>query len=283
MQLLEPMRRDVQGPGLPAHPLPKIDFLAAEGGRFASHLSSVQCRGRHVSCAAMTRHWANVIAALLLGLCLIGSATKLRAVAPAAASPTEIVWKLDNTDMIGGHKPQLLGAPTIVNAPSGGPALQFNGRSDGLIVPVNPIAGWRAFAIQALLRPAANGPRAQRFLHIADQLGRRVLMETRSSGNSWVLDTYLARTRKGRTLRNRAKHHPAGQWAWVALVYDGKKMSHYVNGMQELQGRTVFPPMTNGVTSLGMRLNQVFWFKGCLKEVRFTPVALPAEALQRNP
>ena len=40
--------------------------------------------------------------------------------------------------------------------------------------------------------------------------------------------------------------------------------------------------MKPGQTSLGVRLNRVFWFKGDVREVRFTPAALGEEALQGN-
>jgi hypothetical protein len=58
-------------------------------------------------------------------------------------------------------------------------------------------------------------------------------------------------------------------------------MTDYVNGAREFEGRVVFPPMTNGDTSLGMRLNRVFWFKGSIKEVRFHSTALTPDGLQR--
>ena len=198
--------------------------------------------------------------------------------------PVPIVWTLDSLAVIDGQRPQVLGAPKIVDSSAGGPALQFNGHNDGLIIPGNPIGGWRKFTIEVLFLPEADGPRAQRFLHIADRAGSRALIETRTTdGKSWILDTYLASGKKGRTLRNRVRHHPTGKWAWVALVYDGKKVADYVNGVREFEGRTIFPPMTDGSTSLGMRLNRVFWFKGSIKEARFTPAALSTDALQRVP
>jgi hypothetical protein len=176
----------------------------------------------------------------------------------------------------------VLGAPRLVDAAAGGPALQFNGQTDGLVFPVNPIAGWAGFTIEVLIRPDTDGPRAQRFLHIDDGCGSRALLETRSPhGKLWVLDTFLRCPDSHRTLRNRARRHPAGKWTWVALVYDGKQMTDYVNGVRQLEGRVAFPPMTTGSTSLGVRLNRVYWFKGCIKEVRFHPAALAPEALQR--
>jgi hypothetical protein len=225
----------------------------------------------------------NHAALLLLVSALAGAGDRLRAAGTDVGSASvPIVWKLDNMSSIGGQKPQVLGAPQFVDATAGGPALRFNGRTDGLVLPLNPIAGWTNFTIEVLFQPDANGPRAQRFLHIADRAGGRALIETRAAdGRTWILDTYLARTKHGRTLRNRAQRHACERWAWVALVYDGKQMADYVNGVRQFQGRIAFPPMTTGSMSLGARLNRVYWFKGCLKEVRFHPTALAPEALQR--
>jgi hypothetical protein len=222
---------------------------------------------------------------LILGPAFLSAGITAWAEGTATNGTTAIVWKIDNTTVVGDKTPKVIGAPKQINAPSGEPALKFNGQSDGLIVPVNPIAGWPLFTIEVLFLPDANGPRAQRFLHVADRLGSRALIETRTTtdGKSWILDTYLARPTKGRTLRNRTKRHPTGKWAWVALVYDGAKMTEYVNGARELEGRAIFPPMADGLTSIGMRLNKVFWFKGCIKEIRFTPAALAPDALQHVP
>lgn len=212
-----------------------------------------------------------------------GAGDRLRAEEKIAASaPVPVVWTLDSVASIGGHQPIVLGAPKIVGEAAGGPALQFNGQSDGLVFPINPLAGWPKFTIEVLFLPETDGPTAQRFLHIQDERGSRGLMETRIvGGKSWALDTFLLCGESSLTLRDRTKLHPTGKWAWVAVVYNGKKMTHYINGVKELEGKVAFLPMTSGRMSLGVRLNQVHWFKGNIKEVRFTRAALPPDALQR--
>ena len=200
----------------------------------------------------------------------------------AAKTTAPVVWTLDSGAAIGGQKPIVLGAPKVVDKAAGGPALQFNGQNDGLVFPVNPLAGWPKFTIEALFQPEADGPTAQRFLHVQDERGSRGLMEIRVvGGKSWTLDTFLLCGESSCTLRDRTKLHPAGKWAWVALVYDGKRMAHYVNGVQELEGKVSFLPMASGRMSLGVRLNRAYWFKGNIKEARFTPAALMPDALQR--
>jgi hypothetical protein len=58
-------------------------------------------------------------------------------------------------------------------------------------------------------------------------------------------------------------------------------MAHYVNGEKELESPGAFVAFGRGQTSLGVRQNKVFWFKGMIAEVRFHPEALPEEKLQR--
>ncbi len=201
----------------------------------------------------------------------------------AAKAPVPVVWTLDSVKLVGGHRPSsVLGAPKVVDATAGGPAMQFNGQSDGLILPANPLRRWTKFTIEVLFLPQADSLPAQRFVHIQDERGHRVTMETRNAdGKSWSLDTYLLCGESRRTLLDRTHLHPLGKWAWTALVYDGTKMAHYVNGRKELEGKVAFAPMGDGRMSLGVRLNRVSWFKGYIKEVRFTPAALAPEALQR--
>ncbi len=204
----------------------------------------------------------------------------------AAKTPTPVVWTLDNVNSIGGLKTEVLGAPKVVSAAAGGPAVRFNGQNDALVVPVNPLADRKTFTVEVLVLPETNGPDAQRFLYIIDDHNGRLAMENHSAdGQSWCLDTHLMTCRAGVTnalsLCDTNRLLPAGQWTWAALVYDGKTMSHYVNGTQDLHGTVAIRPMTNGNAFIGVRYDRTSWFKGCIKELRFTPAALKPEALQR--
>jgi len=165
---------------------------------------------------------------------------------------------------------------------AGGPALQFNGRNDGLILPANPLRGFSRFTIEILFRPDAGGLSAQRLVHIQDERESRIMIETRLIGaKSWSLDTFLRSGDNSRPLLDRKKLHPTGAWAWVALVYDGKTMSDYVDGVKELAGPVNFVPTAEGRMSLGVRRNRVYWYKGSIKEVRFSPVPLKPADLRR--
>ena len=201
--------------------------------------------------------------------------------AAGVAPPNPVIWMIDNVKQIGGSAPIVLGEPL---AAAGGPGLCFNGVGDGLILPVDPIAGLKAFTIEVLIEPLAGGPAAQRFLHIEDGHGNRTRMEIRMEGDGrWCLDTFLLCGDTRLTLIDRSRLHPAGQWHWVALCCDGRRMDHFVNGVKELEGSVTFTPFAAGRISLGVRLNQEFWFKGMIREVRFHAAAVAPEDLQRIP
>jgi hypothetical protein len=209
---------------------------------------------------------------LAFGLCAAGCASR----------PAQLHWQLERADSVGGYAARVLGEPAA-RAKGGRRALCFNGASDGLIVPVNPIEGWPRFTIEILFQPEGGGPEEQRFLHIQDEAERRALIETRLiTPDTWSLDTFLYATASDRlTLLDRSTNQPTDRWYWAALSYDGERMAHYVNGEKQLDGAVNMAPMSAGRISLGVRQNQVHWFKGCIAEVRFTAAALPPERLQK--
>ncbi|MEJ0087260.1 MAG: LamG domain-containing protein [Pseudomonadota bacterium] len=192
------------------------------------------------------------------------------------------VWLLRDVTRVGGHATEVVGTPTVGGAGTDA-AIVFDGKGDAVFVPAIPVAGWRAFTIEVRFKPDGSGSEEQRFLHLEDDLKHRVLMETRVRDGLWSLDTFLFQDAEHKlTLLDRTKLHPTDRWFWVALVYDGSKMSHYVNGELELAGDVEFTPMTTGRSSIGVRQNRVSWFKGAIAEVRFTPAALSADRLRRD-
>ena len=198
---------------------------------------------------------------------------------PAARSGEARVWTLRDAARVGEQTTEVIGSPKVSGA-GNDTALVFDGVGDGIFVPSNPLAGWKAFTIEVHFKPDGSGGEEQRFLHIEDELKHRVLMETRVRDQQWSLDTFLFQDAGHKlTLLDRARLHPTDRWYRVALVYDGTKMSSYVNGELELSGDVEFVPMTAGRTSLGVRQNRVSWFKGEIADVRFTPAALPPERL----
>ncbi len=200
-------------------------------------------------------------------------------IASVGAGAEATVWRLDDLARIGGAQPEVWGKPGIVDG-----AVAFDGKADGVIIPANPLAGCTAFTIEVLIRPDEGGGEAQRFFHVQEtrEEGMRVLLETRTDGKGgWWLDTFLRTTESHRTLIDPQRVHATGKWYWVALRYDGKRMAHFVNGAKELEGDVAFGPMSDGKISIGVRQNRVYWFKGAIREVRFSAAALAEGELRR--
>ncbi len=199
------------------------------------------------------------------------------------ASPMkQIVWNIDNTKSIGGFSTVAAGAPKIIETDKG-KAVEFDGIGDGLIVDSLPLAGAEKFTLEIIFRPDANGPAAQRFLHLQETGSEsRILIETRMpDSQNWYLDTYIKTPAGDHTLAEPPKPHPAGQWYNATLVYDGETMRHYVNGIEESSAKLAFDPLGAGKTSIGVRINRVHWFKGAIRKIRFTPAVMPADSFMK--
>jgi len=194
----------------------------------------------------------------------------------AAAEP--VVWRLNTPESVGNL------ASTVLGNPVGGAAgIVFDGAHDGILVPTNPIAGWTAFTVEILFSPADGGGAEQRFHHLEDANGSRALIELRlDPSGQWWLDTFLRHDDSQLTLIDSQKRHATGKWFWAALRYDGTTMTHFVDAEKECEGPVKFRSMADGRVSIGVRQNKVFWFKGAIREVRFTPAALPIDRLQRS-
>lgn len=206
----------------------------------------------------------------------------LVACASLPVSDKSKVWTLRDVTRVGSHVTEVVGAPKVAGS-GADTAIVFDGEGDGLFVPANPVAGWSAFTIEVRFKPSGSGGEEQRFLHLEDDLKHRVLLETRVRDRQWSLDTFLFQDSEHRlALLDRTKLHATDLWYWVALVYDGSKMSHYVNGELEVAGAVDFTPMSTGRSSIGVRQNRVSWFKGAIAEVRFTPAAVSADRLRRE-
>jgi len=192
-------------------------------------------------------------------------------------------WNVDSLTKIGDRQVTVIGGPQIIDTPSG-KAIMFDGVDDGLVVNTNPVAGANAFTVEAIFRPDLNGSKEQRWLHIQqEQTDNRVLLETRLDGDQWFLDTFIKSGENSRALLAEQFKHPLGVWYHVALVYDGSEMRHYVDGAKELSGPLTISPLGQGQTSIGVRMNRVYWFKGAVRKARFTPRALnPNEFMHTN-
>ena len=79
---------------------------------------------------------------------------------------------------------------------------------------------------------------------------------------------------------NKQARHPLRAWYHVASVYDGKEFRNYVDGVREGAAEITFVPHGPGRTSVGVRINKVFYFKGAVRLALVTRRALdPKEFL----
>jgi hypothetical protein len=207
---------------------------------------------------------------------------------PALLNAAEI-WKLDNTDQIGGHAVVMLGEPKLQDQ-DGIKGLFFDGAKDGIILPALPIAGAEKFTVEILFYPAEGGtitPRSglveERFFHLGDRAFGRLMMETRKNGKGvWWLDHFISTPGQKSIVSIDPKlTHPTNRWYWVAVCWDGEKMTSYINAEKEFEKPGKAVPFVKGQVSLGVRQTIEYWFKGGISEVRFHREALPPEKLQR--
>ncbi len=200
--------------------------------------------------------------------------------------PESVVWTFDRLDSIGGHKTTVLGQPKLIDSLAG-KAVEFDGVDDALFIDHHPLAGAAAFTWEAIFRPDG-GQREQRWFHLIERdpttgadTENRMLFEIRVVGDQWFLDSYNQSGAESKALMNRQALHPLGVWHHVASVYDGKEFRNYVDGIQEGTGQLHLAPHGPGHTSVGARINKVFYFKGAVSLARFTRRALaPAEFLK---
>lgn len=178
------------------------------------------------------------------------------------------VWELDNLDRIGDCELTVTGAPEVIEFPLGR-AVEFDGVGDSIFLDGNPLAGLAEFTVEVMFRPDAGGLPEQRFLHMGEVNGDRLLFETRLTGDgNWFLDTFIHSGEAGRTLFNERFLHPVGEWYHLAVTCDGREQVNFVDGRMEQRGSIDYVPAATGRTSIGVRLNQVCWFKGAIHKVR---------------
>jgi hypothetical protein len=218
---------------------------------------------------------------------ILGAVLWLAALAPAQNQPGEsTVWIFDRLDNIGGHKTTVLGEPRVIDSPVG-KAVEFDGADDALFIDNHPLAGAATFTIEAIFRPDG-GQREQRWFHLSERdpatgadTNNRMLFEIRVVGEQWYLDSFHQSGSASRTLMNREALHPLRTWHHVATVYDGAELSNYVDGVRQGGGPVQLAPHGPGHTSVGVRINKVFYFKGAVRLARFTRRALnPSEFLK---
>ena len=227
----------------------------------------------------------SVMASATLAALLLGSSSD----EAVQREPAETaVWTFDRLENIGGHRTAVLGRPRVIDSPVG-KAVEFDGVRDALFIDNHPLAGAGTFAWEAIFRPDG-GQTEQRWFHLSEQdpktgadTDNRMLFEIRVVGDRWCLDSYNQSGTENKTLLNRKALHPLGAWYHVATVYDGQELRNYVDGVLEGAARLHLAPHGPGHTSVGVRINKVFYFKGAVHLARFTRKALSPSEFLRPP
>jgi hypothetical protein len=206
---------------------------------------------------------------------------------PVMSQPAEdVTWTFDRLESIGGHKTTVLGQPKVIASPVG-KAVEFDGVDDALFIDNHPLSGATTFTWEAIFRPDG-GQREQRWFHLSEQdpqtgadTDNRMLFEIRVVDDQWYLDSFTQSGTESKALMNRQALHPLRAWYHVASVYDGREFRNYVDGVQEGSAQLHLAPQGPGHTSVGVRINKVFYFKGAVHLARFTRRALsPSEFLK---
>ena len=221
--------------------------------------------------------WIAALAALAGALLLDG----------ADPPPAAETWRFDRLDQIGGHPTTILGHPRVIDT-QGGKAVEFNGKDDALYVDVHPLAGAETFTWEVVFRPDPGGAAEQRFFHLQERDPKtgedtqtRMLFEIRVIGDRWCLDSFALSGSESKALIDREKLHSLGAWHRAALVYDGRELRNYVDGVLEGSAPLHLIPQGPGHSSMGVRINRVNYFKGAIRLARMTRRALaPGEFLR---
>jgi hypothetical protein len=203
----------------------------------------------------------------------------------ASAEADQETWIFDRLDQIGGHPTTVLGHPRVIDSPEG-KAVEFNGEDDGLQLDVHPLADAATFTFEAIFRPDG-GNAEQRWFHLEENpatgsdTDNRMLFEIRVIGDRWCLDAFNKSGSVQKALLDRKSLHELGKWHHVAAVYDGEEFRSYVDGVPDGAAKIHFTPQGAGRSSIGVRINKVYYFKGAVRMARFTRRPLmPSEFLK---
>jgi len=202
----------------------------------------------------------------------------------------EEVWNLDNLEKVGGHNVTVLGNPQVIETEIG-KAIYFDGDGDLLLVDFNPLGNTTEFTVEVVFKPEACYPEniAPRFLHFQDPDDpeqKRLMIELRlNENNECYLDGFLNTDSSKLTLIDENQVHPTEVWLHGAVTYKNKVFTTYknkvfttyVNGEKQLSGVVEYENSfmnPTGKVSIGGRMNKVNWFRGTIKTLKVTNVAL---------
>jgi hypothetical protein len=211
--------------------------------------------------------------------------------APSGHGSDQTTWYLTVLHEIDGMKPVVEGHPQVTAE-----GIHFNGKDDAVFLPVHPLAGAETWTWEMVFRPDADGPEEQRIFHLQsvdaegkDYPNMRQLFEIRirpfpgSTKKRWCLDSFATSSKQEGTFRtlldcSPEKLHAFGDGFHTATAtYDGRMLRCYVDGVLQAEWTVKLSPQLPGRTSLGVRINHLYYFKGTIAQARFTRHVLRPE------
>jgi len=143
--------------------------------------------------------------------------------------------------------------------------------------------------IEALVFVENGGSEKQKVIHIQDDKGTRVIIEmTQYPGGLWAFEAgtkaYIDGQPVESYLYDKGRRNATDAWYWLAVTWDGKQMSGYINGqmVRSLPVKTL-PLRSACLTGIGVRITKTDAFRGKIREIRLTPAALSPGNLQHAP
>ncbi|HEC43294.1 hypothetical protein LCGC14_2523120 [marine sediment metagenome] len=192
----------------------------------------------------------------------------------ASYAQSTVEWLL--SDLIKNPPENIIisGSPELIDSPYG-QAVLFDGVDDGIFLDYTPLMHLSEFTVEVIMRPDKNGLTEQRFLHLGEVQGDRLMLETRLTKDGyWFLDAFIHNGEVNLIYKDSTNLHPLGEWYNVALVNNNGKVEVFINGEKEFKEKMHFVPFTGGKSSIAVRQNKVFWYKGAFYKIRITPGAI---------
>lgn len=199
----------------------------------------------------------------------------------------QIIWTIDNLTTIGGYNVTTYGKPKMISTEYGN-VLEFNasavsapatGTGDRIQIKGNPLGTSSSeFTIEMIFMPyATTTDFAPRIFHLCrpdSMSGPRVMtMEIRST-STWTTDFYIKSVTGSGVMGTTS--YPTGRWMHMAMTYKNGVLKGYVNRAADVSytGNLYTGMSATAEVSLGGRMNNVNYFKGAIRKLIFTPIAL---------
>lgn len=197
----------------------------------------------------------------------------------ALSQEAYLEWKISDFIKKTPEAATILGNPELVDSPFG-EAVLFNGMNDAIFLNYTPLLNMPVFTVEVIMRPDTNGLAEQRFLHLGEMTGERIMLETRLTEDGfWYVDGFVSSEENYLILIDSTKLHPLNKWYNITMVNNNGQVELFINGKNELAGNLPFNLFTTGKSSIGVRQNKVYWYKGAMYKIRITPKALSPEEL----